>query len=187
MLVVCGPHQIWMRNKMPALHGVRTFHLIINDTDAVHIYSDPEWLKLQLRRDVATANSIDASSFKVAVTLTPKQAMAIAGELLTQAARHYPSETTESTAAPVSDPVYPTPKPTNRGRPWTQEEVDWLVEAHAAGWTMPQIAEALQRGIGGIQEKLIKLGRMTREQYQVFPEGVDASVKAGTVRPGPPC
>lgn len=170
---------------MPAPQGVRTFHLAINDTDAVHIYSDAERVRLQLRRGVPTLQSIDAPSFKVAVTLTPKQAMALAGELLTQAARHYPPEASQPVAVPEPAAEHPTTVPANRGRPWTEEEVNWLVEASAAHWSVPQMAEALQRGTGGIQEKLIKLGRMTREQYQQYPPGVNGSAANVAAHPGP--
>lgn len=54
---------------------------------AVHIYSDVQHIWLQLRRDVPTAQDIAKPSFKVALTLTPEQAIAIAGELLTAATR----------------------------------------------------------------------------------------------------
>lgn len=54
---------------------------------AVHIYSDPQHIWLQLRRDVPTEQAIGTPSFKVALNLTPQQAIAIAGELLTAATR----------------------------------------------------------------------------------------------------
>jgi hypothetical protein len=58
-----------------------------NGTDAVHIYSDAQSIWLQLRRDVPTVKAIAKPSFKVALSLTPEQAIAIARELLTAATR----------------------------------------------------------------------------------------------------
>lgn len=57
----------------------------VGATDAVHIYSDAQRIWLQLRRDVPTNQDIGKPSFKVALGLTPQQAIAIAGELLTAA------------------------------------------------------------------------------------------------------
>lgn len=53
---------------------------------AVHIYSDKERFFLQLRRDTPTGQDIEQPSFKVAVALSPAEAVAVAGELLTVAA-----------------------------------------------------------------------------------------------------
>jgi hypothetical protein len=41
---------------------------------------------LQLRKEVPTEVDFSAASFKVAVTLTPAEALSVAGELLTVAA-----------------------------------------------------------------------------------------------------
>jgi hypothetical protein len=59
----------------------------VSGTDAVQIYSDAQRIFLQLRRDVPTEHDIARPSFKVALSLTPEQAIAIAGELLTAATR----------------------------------------------------------------------------------------------------
>ena len=66
---------------------MRAVPIATNGTDAVHIYSDAQHIWLQLRRDVPTAQTIAKPSFKVALSLTPEQAIAIAGELLTAATR----------------------------------------------------------------------------------------------------
>jgi len=66
---------------------MRTAPFTINGTDAVHIYSDTQRIWLQLRRNVPTEQDIARPSFKVALGLTPEQAIAIAGELLTAATR----------------------------------------------------------------------------------------------------
>ena len=72
---------------MPAPKGMRAVPFTISSTDAVHIYSDTARIWLQLRRDVPTEHDIAKPSFKVALSLTPEQAIAIAGELLTAATR----------------------------------------------------------------------------------------------------
>jgi hypothetical protein len=59
----------------------------IGSTDAVHVYSDSQHIWLQLRRNVPGEQSIARPSFKVALSLTPEQAVAIAGELFTAATR----------------------------------------------------------------------------------------------------
>ena len=75
----------------------------LNATDAVHVYSDAQRIWLQLRRDVPTVQSIARPSFKIAMSLTPEQAIAIAGELLTAATRKSPP--------PTNMPSKQTPKP----------------------------------------------------------------------------
>jgi len=72
---------------MPAPKGMRAVPFTTNGTDAVHIYSDAQHIWLQLRRDVPTEQAIARPSFKVALSLTPEQAIAIATELLTVATR----------------------------------------------------------------------------------------------------
>jgi aspartokinase len=64
---------------------MRVVPVAISETDAVHIYSDPEHIWLQLRRHVPTAKTITTTSFKTTLTLTPQQAVAIANELITVA------------------------------------------------------------------------------------------------------
>lgn len=72
---------------MPAPKGMRVVQFATAGPGgaAVHIYSDPEHIWLQLRRHVQTEQAIGTPSFKVALNLTPQQAIAIAGELLTAA------------------------------------------------------------------------------------------------------
>lgn len=53
----------------------------------VHVYSDAERIVLQLRCLVPTTEDVLAPSFKVAVRLSPQDALAIAGELLAVASR----------------------------------------------------------------------------------------------------
>jgi hypothetical protein len=91
---------------------MRAVPFIIGSTDAVHIYSDAETIRLQLRRDVPTEQSIVKPSFKVALSLTPNQAIAIAGELLTAATlkRSQPNGTRKQLSAPKSQPPKPVSK-----------------------------------------------------------------------------
>jgi hypothetical protein len=77
----------------------------VNQTDAIHVYSDAARIWLQLRRDVPTAENIGKASFKTALSLTPTQAIALAGELLraaTQQPHHGPAP-----GQPASPPVHP--------------------------------------------------------------------------------
>ena len=54
--------------------------------DALHIYSNTQAITPQLRREVPTEVDVAATSFKASVVLTPEDALAVAGELLTAAA-----------------------------------------------------------------------------------------------------
>lgn len=67
--------------------GFRSVRFAAEAGDAVHVFSGRGNIILQLRREVRTEHDPTATSFKAAVTLTPVQALAIAGELLTAASR----------------------------------------------------------------------------------------------------
>ena len=82
----------------------------IGSTDAVHIYSDAQRIYLQLRRDVPTEHDIAKPSFKAALSLTPEQAIAIAGELLTAATRKGSPQSSgagKQSQKPKSPPIQP--------------------------------------------------------------------------------
>ncbi len=66
--------------------GTRSQRFLLKSGDAVHIFSNPEAITFQLRHEVPTEVDIAATSFKASVVLTPADALAIAGELLTVAA-----------------------------------------------------------------------------------------------------
>jgi hypothetical protein len=85
---------------MPAPKGMRFVPFAVGKTDAVHIYSDAHRIWLQLRRDVPTAQDIGRPSFKTALSLTPEQAIAIAGELLTAATRKGATQTSAAVKHP---------------------------------------------------------------------------------------
>lgn len=78
---------------MPAPKGMRFIPIAIGPTDAIHIYSDAQRIWLQLRRHVPTEHDIAKPSFKVALSLTPEQAIALANELLTAVTRSRPPQT----------------------------------------------------------------------------------------------
>jgi hypothetical protein len=65
--------------------GTRALHVPTQAGDAVHIYSKAATIVLQLRRDIPTEADPSAVSFKVSVSLSPAEALKIAGELLTVA------------------------------------------------------------------------------------------------------
>lgn len=56
------------------------------------------------------------------------------------------------------------PRPTQRGRPWNSEEEERLVEAHARGTALPDLARDHSRSLTAIEERLQKLGRITPEE-----------------------
>lgn len=66
--------------------GFKQFHRTLANGDKVFIYSNPQSIILQLRREVPTEENILESSFKVAMDLSPVDAVLIASELLGAAA-----------------------------------------------------------------------------------------------------
>lgn len=66
--------------------GTRTQRFLLKSGDAIHVYSNAQVITLQLRREISTEVDVSATSFKAAVVLTPAEAIAVAGELLTAAA-----------------------------------------------------------------------------------------------------
>ena len=66
--------------------GTRAKAIPLVSGDAVHVYSNAAQIVLQLRRLIETEADVTATSFKVGVVLSPPEALALAGELLTVAA-----------------------------------------------------------------------------------------------------
>jgi hypothetical protein len=62
--------------------GMRALKFLVNETDAVHVYSDDHHIWLQLRRDVPTEQDIGRPSFKAAFCLQPGTAHKLGLELL---------------------------------------------------------------------------------------------------------
>lgn len=59
--------------------------------------------------------------------------------------------------------------PANQGKPWTPDEERQLLESFDAQVSILDIAKALNRGVGGIQARLTKLGRLSADQYKTYP------------------
>jgi hypothetical protein len=97
---------------MPAPKGMRAVRFTICSTDRVHIYSDAQRIWLQLRREVSTEHDIAKPSFKVALSLTPEQAIEIAGELLTAATRKAPPQS----GGPGKQPPKPKTPPIQKSK-----------------------------------------------------------------------
>jgi hypothetical protein len=145
--------------------GMRTMAFSINDTDSVHIYSEPQRIWLQFRRDVPTQQNISQPSFKTAIDLTPAQAIAIAGELLTAATSH---QSNAVSTKPEQNTGIGAGTPANHGKPWTSAEDKKLTSAFDARTSIPELARTHQRGIGGVQSRLTKLGKLAPDQHQTF-------------------
>ena len=65
--------------------GTRCMSFKLNDHEGVWVYSSPDGIHLQLRKEVATEQDVAAPSFKVAVKLQAADALKLAGELMTAA------------------------------------------------------------------------------------------------------
>jgi len=65
--------------------GTRCISFRLNDHEGVWVYSNTKGIQLQIRKTVPTEQDITTPSFKVAVSLTPADALKLAGELLTAA------------------------------------------------------------------------------------------------------
>jgi hypothetical protein len=59
--------------------GTRSHRFLLKSGGAVHIFSNPQAITLQLHHEVPTEVDIAATSFKASVVLTPADALAIAG------------------------------------------------------------------------------------------------------------
>lgn len=79
--------------------GTRAKPICLVSGDAVHVYSNATEIVLQLRRSVATVDDMKGTSFKVGVVLSPPEALALAGELLTVAAYRLTSEAAQKNAS----------------------------------------------------------------------------------------
>jgi hypothetical protein len=67
--------------------GTRCKQISLEETDAIHVYSNSDGIILQVRRDVPTETDMLSPSFKIAVRLQPNEALALAGELLSVAVK----------------------------------------------------------------------------------------------------
>ncbi len=80
-------------------------------------------------------------------------------------------QTATAIAKPVQPPNGIATKPSAKQSqpPWTPAELKQLTDGFEAHATIPELAKALNRGIGGVQKKLIKLGKLTADQYKTYP------------------
>jgi hypothetical protein len=65
--------------------GMRNRSIPLQHGGQVQVYSNADHIYLQLRREVPTEQDILTPSFKIAVELTPTEALSLAVELLTLA------------------------------------------------------------------------------------------------------
>ena len=146
--------------------GIRAKPIPINATDAVHIYSDSTKIWLQLRREHPTEKDIGITSFKTALRITPNQAIAIAGELLSIAAFQQQSGKTPEIATsphpPANDGQGSIPE--NHGKTWTPEEDKQLLSRFHSKLSVEEIAKKHKRGIGGVQSRLAKHGKVVQTE-----------------------
>ena len=69
----------------------------LNNGGAIHTYINDESILLQIRRSTPTEEDILQPSFKVAVTLTHREALALASELLLAVSRQFKDATLPNT------------------------------------------------------------------------------------------
>jgi hypothetical protein len=81
--------------------GFKQFHRTLANGDKVLIYSNQNRIMLQLRREVPTEVNILDPSFKVAVDLSPVDALLIASKLLGAAAPQVATAPQTTTALTV--------------------------------------------------------------------------------------
>ena len=91
--------------------GMRAVQLPVNETDAVHIYSDDQHIWIQLRRAVPTEHDIGSPSFKTALCLTPITAHKLGSELLKLAERNKVKQKAKSAAPPSAARKHTPAKP----------------------------------------------------------------------------
>ena len=53
--------------------------------------------------------------------------------------------------------------PPNIGRPWTQEDDEWIAQGFDDGASIPEMAESHGRTAGAIRSRLLKLGKLQPE------------------------
>ncbi len=140
--------------------GTRAKRFAVNTTDSVLVYSDSTAIWLQLRRDFPTEDHIGTPSFKTALSLTPSQAIAIAGELLTVAAAYQTDPQAKLAPVQLAPKSQSSPTPENHGKPWTPKEDKQLLSRFHSNLSIEEIAKKHKRGIGGIQSRLTKHGKI---------------------------
>ena len=59
-------------------------------------------------------------------------------------------------------------QPANAGKPWTETEEDKLLDEFDSKMPLAEIAKEHGRTKGGIEARLVKLGRLTRDNQRNF-------------------
>lgn len=80
--------------------GFRNRSFILEEGGQVMVYSNQDQILLQLRREIPTETDVLKPSFKVAVSMTPAEALKLASELLQAAS----SQLGKKEAKPVEGP-----------------------------------------------------------------------------------
>ncbi len=86
--------------KMTTPKNMRAQVFSLNHGGAIHTYINDESILLQIRRSTPTEEDILQPSFKVAVNLSPQEALAIATELLLAVSRHLKDSTQPKESQP---------------------------------------------------------------------------------------
>ena len=75
---------------------------------------------------------------------------------------------THPTAKPAQSNGTDSQVPANHGKPWTTAEDKQLTDAFDAQTSIPELATTHKRGVGGVQSRLTKLGKLAPEQQSTF-------------------
>jgi len=82
--------------------GFRNRSFTLDEGGQVMVYSNPDQIILQLRREIPTETNVLQPSFKVAISLTPSEALALASELLQAASSQLEKKETKPGELPDS-------------------------------------------------------------------------------------
>lgn len=83
----------------------------VNNTDAIHVYSDDQHIWLQVRRDVPTEHDIGKPSFKTALCIQPGTARKLGLELMNIAEKNAEKLKAKNLAAAAREKPKPAKKP----------------------------------------------------------------------------
>lgn len=141
--------------------GTRVRSIVLNDTDAVHIYTEPSKIWLQLRRNFPTELDIGTPSFKTAFQLSTAQALEIAGELLAVVHGRLGCAMAAQTAGAEARAEKSALEivPAKSEKAWTPEEDKRLLSRHSSKLPVEEIAKKHKRSVESVQARLVELGK----------------------------
>ena len=87
---------------MASPKGFRNRSFTLEEGSQVMVYSNLEQIILQLRREIPTETDVLQPSFKVAVSLSPSEALGLASELLQSASSRLEKKETKPGKLPES-------------------------------------------------------------------------------------